>query len=173
MSEARTDSRPSIAGPVDLVGTHAACALCTHVHRVTRRHEDLSLDVDEACECGCTANGDIYDHGYGSFDVDTVDFFTRIAAGRDRERRHLDGDHRLGLHQASRERGPVQRPDSTQRGVRDRIQPERPHLAEPWVLGRAMGSAGGGAGPGRADAVWKVRLAAVVERLCVWFGVSE
>lgn len=77
------------------------------------------------------------------------------------------------VYQGARERGPLQRPLSAVRGLWDRVQHPRAYLGEPGLQRGAVARDGGAARFRRLDAVCKVRLVAVVDKIRVRAGVKR
>lgn len=155
---------------------HPACAQCSHVHRFTEHHtsadgKDLSVTFDTTCfDCGCCCSESEYDDANI---VPLVRGHLRALTGRTDGRTTIVAPSRFRLHQGARVGGSLQRPDSAERGLRNRIHPAGSNLAELGILGGAMAGHGEPAGSGRADALCPLRLVTLVESLCVWLGLID
>lgn len=154
---------------------HPACSVCQHVRRVTET--DTGSGASKECtydlgcpECGCVASDGEYDAGFA---IGSDDDFAAFAAGRPNDGTTVVAPGRFRLHQGARVGGSVQRPDSAERSVRNRIHPAGSNLAELGILGGTMAGHGEPAGSGRIDALCPLWLVTVVNKICVWLGLIE
>lgn len=178
MSEARAPMGATHRIPVIRGARVPACAACSHRHRVTITDPTVagrSVTFDTGCsECTCTASGHDYDqHGTGTTAVIHIAGNRSNAGPEFAQRRHVDADGRLGVHQDPRVGRPLQRPHSAVRGVRDRVHAAGADLAVTRLFGGAVAGDDGPTGLRSVGALCAVRVAAMVKSIRVWFGVRR